>query len=684
MLVVAATAPSALGATLQDDLRWTPSTSTDVAGYVVHVGGTPGFFDSGGGAAIDIGQSYALANNVASRPLGDFLTGSAYVVMQAYDDEGLYSVASNELFVEIEAPLPPGCTTDADCSDGNLCTGVEQCVAGQCVAGSPPSCSATTACHTAGCDPGLGCVELPTSGGACNDGNACTTGDTCAAGSCQGGAALSCPTPGPCQAGWCDVASGCVSAPVADGTSCSDGNPNTEGDACQAGTCIGQAPPPAPAPPPPSPPPGENGLLFYDGFEFQTVGAPATNWLVSGFDGQTVASDKFTVVTAPGGGLALANDRNPWRRYYSHWDVAGADAWESYELVGRLRIEDVSGGIGATLVSSFPVTTDNIALVRDASTPSFHVEVMLNGTAAACTGTVDTGVVPSAGEWMVFRLRAIPDANGVHVQAKIWPNAGSEPSGWQADCIAPTAVSFGRPGTIAAGPGRKLYDDFGAWLVDASDPGTDPNAPLFEDAFGEHVAGEDPDGWTQSDHRGRDIGKTLAMVGLTPESDPALWTDLSATDLFMHADVPGSRSWRDYEVTGRMMAGFLRTGIGITAYSRLLDAGSAISLTRRNYGSFMVAVEEAWPHQCQGTTDTGVVSAPYEWQAFRLQTVSEAGGVRVRAKVWTDGTPEPATWQADCLVAPGVVSGGGTVGVWSTGTGDKFWDDLSVTPVGAP
>src|SRR5207253_3164278 len=36
---------------------------------------------------------------------------------------------------------PPQCYTDADCQDGNLCNGLEACVAGTCVPGTPALCS---------------------------------------------------------------------------------------------------------------------------------------------------------------------------------------------------------------------------------------------------------------------------------------------------------------------------------------------------------------------------------------------------------------------------------------------------------------------------------------------------------------------------------------------------------------
>ena len=37
--------------------------------------------------------------------------------------------------------LPPQCHSDADCQDANLCNGLEACVTGTCVPGSPALCS---------------------------------------------------------------------------------------------------------------------------------------------------------------------------------------------------------------------------------------------------------------------------------------------------------------------------------------------------------------------------------------------------------------------------------------------------------------------------------------------------------------------------------------------------------------
>jgi hypothetical protein len=88
-------------------------------------------------------------------------------------------------------PDPPaGCAGDAECADGLVCNGAEQCIDGECTAGAPPNCSGLdAACATGTCDEGAGgCVADPVGDGEpCDDGDACTTGEACNAGACEGG-----------------------------------------------------------------------------------------------------------------------------------------------------------------------------------------------------------------------------------------------------------------------------------------------------------------------------------------------------------------------------------------------------------------------------------------------------------------------------------------------------------------
>lgn len=78
--------------------------------------------------------------------------------------------------------LGPGCSTNGDCDDGNVCNGSETCVGGSCQAGTPLNCNDGNACTTDSCNTSTGCVNTPIN---CDDGDPCTA-DSCDPGSgCQ-------------------------------------------------------------------------------------------------------------------------------------------------------------------------------------------------------------------------------------------------------------------------------------------------------------------------------------------------------------------------------------------------------------------------------------------------------------------------------------------------------------------
>ncbi len=96
-----------------------------------------------------------------------------------------------------------------------------------------------TACTVGVCDPGSGaCASAARpEGTGCDDGDACTAGDACASGVCTGSAVDCSALDGACGTGVCDPALGCVSAPVADGTSCDTDPGDCVDEACASGSC---------------------------------------------------------------------------------------------------------------------------------------------------------------------------------------------------------------------------------------------------------------------------------------------------------------------------------------------------------------------------------------------------------------------------------------------------------------
>ena len=255
-----------------ETLRWQQSDLTNVAGFNVYVSPTPGSY----GPPIPVGMA-TLEAGAIDIYFYDLVVAdgeAVYVVVTAYSGTGQESVVSNERFL-------PACVADADCSDGDVCTGDEFCVGGSCSAGTALYCSVSSPCQSGTCDSQLGCLTQPFADGTicddgdvttvgdvcqagacvgessppppecvanadCSDGDVCTGDEFCVGGSCSAGTALYCSVSSPCQSGTCASQLGCLTQPFADGTICDDGDVTTVGDVCQAGTCIGQTERPEP------------------------------------------------------------------------------------------------------------------------------------------------------------------------------------------------------------------------------------------------------------------------------------------------------------------------------------------------------------------------------------------------------------------------------------------------------
>ncbi|MEC8022883.1 MAG: hypothetical protein VX223_03050, partial [Myxococcota bacterium] len=162
------------------------------------------------------------------------------------------------------------------CDDGDPCTFGEYCTGGSCLSALVLNCDdgitcTSDSCADAGCvhtvdtgvcliddeclsddttHPVFSCLECnsdieplawsPVSdGSACDIGNNCTEGDTCQAGSCMPGPVIDCDDQNPCTDDYCAYGFGCVHPASANASVCDDGDPCTTSDACQLGQCGG-------------------------------------------------------------------------------------------------------------------------------------------------------------------------------------------------------------------------------------------------------------------------------------------------------------------------------------------------------------------------------------------------------------------------------------------------------------
>jgi streptogramin lyase len=106
------------------------------------------------------------------------------------------------------------------------------------------ACNDNNACTTDTCVDSACVHATAPNGTTCSDGNPCTQTDTCQAGACVGANQVVCAASDQCHvAGTCNTVTGICSNPNApNGTTCNDGNPCTQTSTCQSGACVGANP----------------------------------------------------------------------------------------------------------------------------------------------------------------------------------------------------------------------------------------------------------------------------------------------------------------------------------------------------------------------------------------------------------------------------------------------------------
>jgi hypothetical protein len=123
----------------------------------------------------------------------------------------------------------PGCTGDAQCSDGQFCNGVEQCLSGTCTGGAAVDCSDGVACTADSCDEGTDACGHAPNDGLCGDGQFCNGVEFCdAVSGCSAG-------PDPCPGTTCDEAGDACGCNLDE--DCDDGQSCNGLELCSAGSC---------------------------------------------------------------------------------------------------------------------------------------------------------------------------------------------------------------------------------------------------------------------------------------------------------------------------------------------------------------------------------------------------------------------------------------------------------------
>ena len=118
------------------------------------------------------------------------------------------------------------------------------------------------------------------------------------------------------------------------------------------------------------------------------------------------------------------------------------------------------------------------------------------------------------------------------------------------------------------------------------------------------------------------------------------------------------------------------SGIGVTFFSQYPLADAYYRL--RRYESKPAFHLAAHGTSVSGDLNTGVIPVANVWYWFKIQVEDTDTRTEIRAKVWSENDSEPIDWLIDAFDDSPNRLAAGTIGLWSMGLGNKYWDDIAV------
>lgn len=202
---------------------------------------------------------------------------------------------------------------------------------------------------------------------------------------------------------------------------------------------------------------------------------------------------------------------------------------------------------------------------------------------------------------------------------------------------------------------------------------------LLNENFNSYAANVDPTNWTDTD-KNYSLATNNALFKTASNSSTTFGTTSTLSNIHTHYTGPGASSWTNVEVTGRMMLTNTSGSLGIAFFSRYpatdkyyllgnTDADKSFMISGRNTSITPSGVDDR---------DTEISPIANTWYRFRIQAKDVSNQTLIVAKIWLDGADEPESWQVDCFDDSPARSTAGTIGVWASGTGSKYVDDLQV------
>ncbi|MCA9249560.1 MAG: right-handed parallel beta-helix repeat-containing protein [Phycisphaerales bacterium] len=207
---------------------------------------------------------------------------------------------------------------------------------------------------------------------------------------------------------------------------------------------------------------------------------------------------------------------------------------------------------------------------------------------------------------------------------------------------------------------------------------------LLNEDFDVYGVGQDPADWFDTESDSSHVEDDSLFNVKQVDGELVLGTDSTLTNIHSHYVGPQGEDFSTITYTGRLRISSDGAGIGVTFLSGINDQPTSVydyhRLRRANYTPSARTFHLAPPgaNGLTGDLDSGVDPAIGVWYRFHIEVDATGPQVRIQANVWEDGLPEPSGYQIDATDTGGLNQPSGTIGIWSMGTGNKYWDDLQV------
>jgi len=427
-------------------------------------------------------------------------------------------------------------------------------------------------------------------------------------------------------------------------------------------------------------------------------------WTVNGWE-----KENCHIGTLQDRNIGLVTDKSDPEliNIYSHYSYPAPDEsallWKNYIYSGRMRIAEGNASVGVTFLSRHPKGIDQCYLLgRDADNKTFRLFAHPFGvqkikSSDAVQDKRDSGIEPQLNIWYHFQIRVEDTGTRTNITAKIWPETAVMPDTPQIDAYDDNSsirIISGTVGLWTTGTSSTLrqYDNLRLWPNNVIDP--TPSELLLDINFEAESQVPEPNNWLDAEDRQMlpvqaGLFKQISVFG-GAAGETAFGTD--SADINIHSyynprdAVVNPLTWNNYIYQGRMRISDKDSCIGVIFLSRQPEGiDQYYGLVRDDLSRTFHLV--AHPQNIQNVKsfdltrdkrDSGIEPQPNVWYRFLIDVLDTGSQTRIRAKIWPESGPISPEYAIDAYDDSSIRIISGTVGVWASGIGSKYYGDLSV------